>query len=613
MNNKYDASSIKVLSDIEHIKKRKGLYIGEATHPGHLFYEIFDNAADEFMANPSNPIAISIDYDKNVYSIRDYGRGIPHGTMKLDDGTEKEVIEVIYTKLNSGGKFDNNAYKISSGLHGQGSTAVNALSKYLKATSYRDGKYVKVEFNKGIFSDLNKGVSGEKNGTEVEFSPDSEFFENPKIPKDFIVNRCKISSAFGIKTNLIIGNEKVDTEADIYSLIKEDEDISIFTKFDSKVELDNGESFVFAIEYTNDTSCRNKSYTNLIPNSQGGTHVRIFEKAFEKAWSNFKIERILPKDLYLGLRFVVAAFISETEFSSQTKDRLTVNKSNLEHFIDPISDKIYNFLKENDEVREVLIKRFQEHRDSLNKLMSKKEIKDWIVINEDTSGSVRRKSVVSKLIECSSRNREGTELFIVEGDSAAGSLVQARNVKTQAIIPIRGKILNTSKFGGDLVRCVKNEEIRSISNAAGTGIGDECDSSRSRYSKYIISADADVDGLQICSLVTSMFINVLPDVVKAGLLFIANPPLYEWYDSKGNYCFTNNQNEIPSGVKYSRNKGLGEMDPPELYQSIMNPETRILTQVKYPEDINRFNEILTSPSAKYDILYNLGLIKYIDD
>lgn len=612
MNSQYDASSIKVLSDIEHIKKRKGLYIGEATHPGHLFYEIFDNAADEFMANPSNPIAISIDYDKNVYSIRDYGRGIPHGTMKLDDGTEKEVIEVIYTKLNSGGKFDNNAYKISSGLHGQGSTAVNALSKYLKATSYRDGKYVKVEFNKGIFSDLKKGISEEKNGTEVEFSPDSEFFENPKIPKDFIVNRCKISSAFGIKTNLVIGNEKVDTEADIYSLIKEDEDISIFTKFDSKVELDNGESFVFAIEYTNDTSCRNKSYTNLIPNSQGGTHVRIFERAFEKAWGNFKIERILPKDLYLGLRFVVAAFISETEFSSQTKDRLTVNKSNLEHFIDPISDKIYNFLKENDEVREALIKRFQEHRDSLNKLMSKKEIKDWIVINEDTSGSVRRKSVVSKLIECSSRNREGTELFIVEGDSAAGSLVQARNVKTQAIIPIRGKILNTSKFGGDLVRCVKNEEIRSISNAAGTGIGDECNSSRSRYSKYIISADADVDGLQICSLVTSMFINVLPDVVKAGLLFIANPPLYEWYDSKGNYCFTNNQNEIPSGVKYSRNKGLGEMDPPELYQSIMNPETRILTQVKYPEDINRFNEILTSPSAKYDILYNLGLIKYID-
>lgn len=612
MNSQYDVSSIKVLSDIEHIKKRKGLYIGEATHPGHLFYEIFDNAADEFMANPSNPIAISIDYDKNVYSIRDYGRGIPHGTMKLDDGTEKEVIEVIYTKLNSGGKFDNNAYKISSGLHGQGSTAVNALSKYLKATSYRDGKYVKVEFNKGIFSDLKKGISEEKNGTEVEFSPDSEFFENPKIPKDFIVNRCKISSAFGIKTNLVIGNEKVDTEADIYSLIKEDEDISIFTKFDSKVELDNGESFVFAIEYTNDTSCRNKSYTNLIPNSQGGTHVRIFERAFEKAWGNFKIERILPKDLYLGLRFVVAAFISETEFSSQTKDRLTVNKSNLEHFIDPISDKIYNFLKENDEVREALIKRFQEHRDSLNKLMSKKEIKDWIVINEDTSGSVRRKSVVSKLIECSSRNREGTELFIVEGDSAAGSLVQARNVKTQAIIPIRGKILNTSKFGGDLVRCVKNEEIRSISNAAGTGIGDECDSSRSRYSKYIISADADVDGLQICSLVTSMFINVLPDVVKAGLLFIANPPLYEWYDSKGNYCFTNNQNEIPSGVKYSRNKGLGEMDPPELYQSIMNPETRILTQVKYPEDINRFNEILTSPSAKYDILYNLGLIKYID-
>lgn len=613
MENNYTSESIKVLSDIEHIKKRKGLYIGEATHPGHLFYEILDNAADEFMANPTKPISIDVDYIENVYTIRDYGRGIPHGEMKLDDGTEKEVIEVIFTKLNSGGKFDNNSYKISSGLHGQGSTAVNALSRYLTAISFRDEKTVKVSFENGIKTNLNYGISNNAfNGTMVEFSPNPDFFENPKIPSDFIINRCKISSAFGIKTYLTIDGKEINTEADIYSLIKEDEDISIYTKFDSKVESESGESFAFAIEYTNDTSCRNKSYTNLIPNSQGGTHVKIFEKAFEEAWSKFNVPDILPKDLYLGLRFVVAAFISETEFSSQTKDRLTVNKSNLEHFIKPIADKIYIFLNENEDIRTGLIKRFQEHRASLNKLMSKKEIKDLIVVNNDTSGTVRRKSVVSKLIECSSRNREGTELFIVEGDSAAGSLIQARDVKTQAIIPIRGKILNTSKFGGDIVRCVKNEEIRSISNAAGTGIGDDCDASRSRYDKYIISADADVDGLQICSLVTSVFINVLPDIVKAGKLYIANPPLYEWYDNKGNYCFTSNQEEIPDGVKYSRNKGLGEMDPPELYQSIMNPETRTLIKVKYPEDINRFNEILTSASAKYQILYELGLIEYIE-
>jgi len=612
MNN-YNADSIKVLSDIDHIKKRKGLYIGEASHPGHLFYEIFDNAADEFMANPSKPILIDIDTESNSYQIRDYGRGIPHGTMKLDDGSEKEVIEVLYTKLNSGGKFDSNAYKISSGLHGQGSTAVNALSSYLEATSYRSDKYVCVKFKEGILDKLNKGVIIADNGTSVKFSPNPEFFENPKIPRDFIINRCKISSAFGIKSELMIDGEEINTEADIYSLIKEDEEISIYTQFDSKVEdKETGESFVFAIEYTNDTSCKSKSYTNLIPNTQGGTHVRIFYDAFEQAWSRFNVPDILSKDLYLGLRFVVAAFISETEFSSQTKERLTVSKKTMEKFVTPIADKIYEFLNENEDIRNGLIKRFQEHRASMNKLMSKKEIRDFIVVNDDTSGTIRRKSVVSKLIECSSKNREGTELFIVEGDSAAGSLIQARDVKTQAIIPIRGKILNTSKFYGDIVRCVKNEEIRSISNAAGTGIGDDCNASRSRYSKYIISADADVDGLQICSLVTSVFINVLPDVVKAGMLYIANPPLYEWYDSKGNYCFTNDQNTIPDGVKYSRNKGLGEMDPPELYQSIMNPDTRTLTRVRYPEDVNRFNEILTSASAKYQILYDLGLIEYVD-
>lgn len=613
MNNEYNAESIKVLSDIEHIKKRKGLYIGEATHPGHLFYEIFDNAADEFLTNPTLPIDIKIDTESNEYLIRDYGRGIPHGTMKLEDGTEKEVIEVIYTKLNSGGKFDNSAYKISSGLHGQGSTAVNALSSRLIAVSYRDGNMVSASFNHGeLVIPIMKDKTTQRNGTSVSFIPDSEFFENPKIPKEFILNRCRISSAFGIKTNLLIDGNKIDTDADIYSLIIEDEDISIYTKFDSKVEDEaTGESFVFAIEYTNDTSCKSKAYTNLIPNTQGGTHVKIFYEAFEKAWSKFNIpDIILSKDTYLGLRFVVAAFISETEFSSQTKERLTINKKTMEKFVDPISDKIYQFLNENDDIRNGLIKRFQEHRASLQKLLDKKEISDYIIINNDTSGKVRRKSVVSKLIECSSKNREGTELFIVEGDSAAGSLIQARDVKTQAIIPIRGKILNTSKV--DIVRAIKNAEVRDIVNAAGTGIGDDCDATRSRYSKYIITADADVDGLQIDSLNMALFINLLPGVVKAGMLYIANPPLYEWYDSKGNYCFTNDQNKVPDGVKYSRNKGLGEMDPPELYQSVMNPETRILTRVNYPEDINRFNEILTSPSVKYQILYELGLIEYIE-
>jgi DNA gyrase/topoisomerase IV subunit B len=610
--NSYNSDSIVVLSDIAHIRRRAGMYIGDAENPGQLFSEAFDNSADEVQSGYSDHVEICVDTKENKYSVRDYGRGIPHGTKKLEDGSEKEVIEVLCTKAFSGGKFDENSYKISSGLNGLGLCCINALSDYMKIESIRDGESVSIRTSKGKSIGIDKHPSDDPRGTLIEFIPDPEFFPDSSIPQDFILNRCHIASAFGMKSKLTVDGKPVSTDADIYSLVHEDEDISVYDRFsDEVIDGETGERVIFAIEYTSDTTCKYKGYTNLLPNTQGGTHFKMMDSVIESTWKEFNIPDVITKDYYLGLRVVVAVFISETSFSSQTKERLTVDKSHLEKFIPMIRNKMIKWLNDNPDTRDGLIKRFKEYRESQNKLLSKKEIRNLVIVNNDVSGSVRRKSVVRKLNECSSRSREDTELYIVEGDSACSSLIQARDVRTQALLPIRGKILNVSRFE-DVVKCLKNEEVCSIVNAAGTGILSECNNEKSRYERYIICSDADVDGLQIASLVMSVFINLLPDVVMSGMLYLSNPPLYGWQDSKGIFHFTNEQKEIPQGINYSRYKGLGEMDPPELKYSIMDKDHRMFTRVKYPEDVDRFNNILTSASLKYDILYELGLISYIE-
>lgn len=621
----YNADSIQIVSDIEHVRLRKGMYIGESYNPNHLFSEIFDNALDEDMSGFSNkPMEITIDRRCNSYIIRDYGRGLPQGDKVLEDGSKKNVIEILFTELKSGGKFDNNSYKISGGLHGMGDCIVNALSSSLQVISYRKDKIEKHNFKYGKEIDVSvrPNESKEPSGTMVKFIPDEEMFDSDRISVDFITNRCKIASSFGYKSELrIIHNddviEKINTESSIHDLIVEDDKFSEYLFFEGNAEdKSTGESIKYAIWYTNDTSCRNKSYTNLLPNSQGGTHVNIFYNAFEDAWSRLKISDILPKDLYLGLRFVVSAFIQDTDFSSQTKDKLTVNKKNLNKFIKPLSDSIYKNLisKDNEDIIKGLIKRFQEHRASQNKLLAKKEIKDLIYISESsTDGKVRRKSVVTKLKECTSRTREDTEMHIVEGDSAAYPLVQNRDILTQAILPIRGKILNVTKH--DLKRAFNNAEIVSIINAAGTGIFDECDVTKSRYERYIIDTDADADGLAIQSTVTAVFVNFLPNIVKAGMLYVSIPALYGWYE-KDEFKFSNNFEDIPREKVYKhefqRYKGLGQLNPNEVSDMLLDKNKRTIVRVQYPDDLDRFNEILSSASAKYDILCELGLIEYID-
>lgn len=618
MSKEYTAQSIQVLSDRAHIQLRKGMYIGEANDPRQLLSEIFDNAIDEVQAGYSRELVVVVDTKNNVYRVRDYGRGIPHGKKKLESGEEKEILEVLLTKSNSGGKFDNSSYNYSSGLNGLGLTVTNALSKMMEMTSIRKGKYVMAETWGTDEVDISYGITDDEDGTSVMFEPDKKFFHSAKIPIDFIKDRCRIASALGFRARLIVDGQEIDTNANMFDLIKE-ENSSISTYVNVQpieVLATNSEKMKVALRYTSETNDRYFGYTNLLSNYLGGTHVVELSKTIILAWKEFieKHKNLKPalelhnNDYLVGLRAVCAVFISHTEFSSQTKEKLVVNKKYFEELMGLFKSQFTRYLEDNILIAQQLIRRFEEYRIAQNKLLSMKEISSLIKVNNDTEDNVRRRTVVSKLVECSSRKRAGTELFLVEGDSAKGPYLFTRNKETQAILPLRGKILNvTCKT---VKEAVQNNEICDIANAIGCGIGSSCDASKSRYEKIIISSDADEDGKHITSLIASLFVNMFPDLVKSGRVWVALPPLYCWGKDAKTFGWCNKVEDIPKSAKdVHRFKGLGEMQNDQLKYFCVDPATRRQIQLEYPADIEEFNRIVGSSQGKNDLLKELGIIE----
>lgn len=618
----YDVSSLQVLSPKDHVRLRRGMYIGDSDNPSPLFNEVFDNALDEQSSGFSCLTQVHANYENNTYEISDYGRGFPQGMIaNPNTGKDVEALELLCTSAFSGGKFNDSSYRLSSGLNGVGLLVTNSLSQSFNIKTWRNSSLVEYSAVRGVTESLSyssvidKNTEDHPSGTCVTFSPDPEIFTDTKIPLSHIIMRCKIASAFGMKNRLTVTEKgetrEIDTSSDIYDLLPpSDEGVSEYYRHSFTVKDETtGEYAAIALQYTSDTKSYYRGYTNLLYNSQGGSHHKMLDSAVYDAWSKFDVKDIKWNDVYLGLRAVVAVFISNTEFSSQSKERLSVDKKSLEHLRVKIVDEIVKWLTDNDEIRESLIKRFQEYRLSQNRLLARKEIKSLLYVNESKSGQVRRQSVVRKLRDCDSRSREGTELHICEGDSALGGMLPARDPRTQAVLPIRGKILNVSRLE-DLNSALKNEEIRSIVNSIGAGIGDSADPSKSRYEKIVFYTDSDADGAEIRVLLAGIFINLLPELVKSGMVYTAVSPLYGYKDHKGQYGFTNYQNEIPSDAKeVFRYKGLGEMDPDELWQSCMNPETRRLVRINYPEDLGLFNSILTSSSVKYQMLVDSGVIR----
>lgn len=618
MANEYTSESIKVLSAIEHIKTRKGMYIGDASDARQLLSEVVDNAIDEVQAGFSDELIVTIDTKANTYTVRDFGRGIPHGMKTLDNGVQKEVLEVLLTVSNSGGKFDNTSYNYSSGLNGLGITITNALSKEIVITSYRKGKFVKATAHSSDKVDIEYGMTTEHDGTEVTFIPDKQHFKHEKIPVEFILDRCKVASALGFRARLIVDGEELKTDANMFDLIKEENTtLSTYVNVQPiEVISTTAEKMKVAIRYTSDTTDRYFGYTNLLSNYLGGTHVQELSRTLITAWREFidKHKNIKPaielhnNDYLVGLRAVCAVFISHTEFSSQTKEKLVVNKKYFEELMGLFKSQFIRYLEDNIVIAQQLIKRFEEYRIAQNNLLSRKEISSLIKVNNDGEDNIRRRSIVSKLVECTSRKRKDTELFIVEGDSAKGPFLFTRNKELQAVLPLRGKILNITNKS--IKEAVKNSEICDIANAMGCGIGAACDASKSRYERIVISADADPDGLQINCLVLSVFINLFPDMVKQGRVYISMPPLYCWGDSPKNYGWCNKVEDIPKTVKeVTRFKGLGEMENSQLKYFLVDPTTRNTLQVQYPADVDEFNRILGSSEGKRDLLTDLGIIE----
>jgi DNA gyrase/topoisomerase IV subunit B len=578
---------------------------------------MFDNAMDEVSAGHSTELVVDVDTKENRYTVHDFGRGIPHGKKKLENGEEKEVLEVLMTIANSGGKFDNNSYNYSAGLNGVGMTVTNALSQEFKVRSRRSGKYVEVIAHGSADVEINRGKTEELHGTSASFVPNKKYFHSVKIPHEFIMNRCRIASALGFRARCIIDGEEQNTDCTIFDLIKE-EDTKINTYVDiPTIEVKNtsGESMKVALRYTSDTKDRYFGYTNLLANYLGGTHIQCLTKAVCGAWdtliAKYKNLRpavdLKPSDYLVGLRGICAVFISHPEFSSQTKEKLVVNKAYFDELMENFSKSLVKYLTDNIDIAQQLVKRFEEYRLAQNALLNQKELSSLIKINEDTSDSIRRRSVVSKLVECTSKKRAGTELFIVEGDSAMGPYLYVRDKETQAVLPIRGKILNTTYK--DLKEVIKNKEICDIANSIGCGIGPQCDASKSRYDKVIISADADPDGLQINCLVLAVFVNLFPDMIKQGRVYISLPPLYCWGDSAKNYGWCNKVEDIPATAKnVHRFKGLGEMNNDQLDYFLVDKNTRHVMQVEYPSDIDEFNKILGTSEGKGELLRGLGLI-----
>jgi len=533
----YSAEQIKAVSGIEHVRLRPAMYIGDVSERGlhHLVWEILDNAVDEAMAGYANKIKVEL-LSENVVSIEDNGRGIP---VDVHPQLKKPAVEIIFTHLGAGGKFSKEVYKYSGGLHGVGATVVNALSKFTEVIVKRDGKEFKQVYEKGITKSpliFLRNISEKNTGTKVTFEPDNEIFEITKFDPSKIEKRLKELAFLNPGVKFIFRDHVHGIEKEFFykegikALVKEitPKDL-IFEPLYLKVE-EKGVIIEVSFSYNDSYSETIESFVNNIKTPGHGTHVLAFKnalvKAVNKVLSSMKVEKEMKEgftyeDLKEGLVLVVSAKVPDPQFEGQTKDKL--GNSEVKKM-----DKL---------IMEELIKIFQKKKDILRKIAEKAlEAKRAREAAKRAKQLVRRKSFLDnlnlpgKLTDCVERDNTKTELFIVEGDSAGGTAKQARDKKFQAVLPLRGKILNVEK--SSLSKILNNEEVKTLIQAIGTGIRDNFNYENRRYGKIIIMTDADVDGSHIRALLLTLFYNLMRPLIEKGHIFIALPPLYRL--KKGN-------------------------------------------------------------------------------
>ena len=586
----YNAQSIKVLKGLQAVRLRPGMYVGSTGKRGlhHLVYEIVDNSIDEALAGYCSRIRVKLCADGSV-EVEDDGRGIP---VDVHQETKKSALEVVMTTLHAGGKFSKDTYKVSGGLHGVGASVVNALSEYLRIWVYRDGKIYYQEYTRGTPLEEVKVIgTTNKTGTLVRFKPDPEIFSVREFDADIIENRLR-ELAF-LNSNVTIEFE--DETERIKKTFHYKGGISEFVRFLTKnakalhdvihiMGEHNGTRVEISMVYSSSYSQQILSYANNIRTVDDGTHVTAFKSVITRLLNEYarsmgilkKEESFQGDDVREGLTAVISVFLKNPEFEGQTKSRL-----GNEEVVEAVSKVL----------RSNLIDYFEANKSSLKAILEKashamraREAARRARELARRKSAMETASLPGKLADCVTREVEKAELFIVEGDSAGGSAKQARDRYSQAILPLRGKILNVEK--SSMVKLLKNEQISDIIVAVGTGLGDNFDISKIRYGKIIIMTDADTDGAHIRTLLLTLFYRYMKDLIVNGKIFIAVPPLYRVSYSK-NVRYAYDDIELKKvlaeigdrKVEIQRYKGLGEMNPEQLWETTMNPETRKLIRV----------------------------------
>ena len=601
MSAEYGADQIQILEGLEAVRKRPGMYIGSTSARGlhHLVYEIVDNSVDEALAGFCDTINVQINHDGSV-TVRDNGRGIPVGIQKK---AGIPAVEVVFTILHAGGKFGNGGYKVSGGLHGVGASVVNALSEWLEVKICQEGKIYQQRYERGKVMYPLK-VVGEcdpsLHGTEVTFFPDKEIFETIEFDYDTLKIRLR-ETAFLTKNLKII--LKDDREEKHERTFHYEGGIREFVTYLNRGKVPLYDQVIYCegmrdgvyVEVSmqhNDSYTENiYSFVNNINTPEGGTHLTGFKNALTKTFNDYARKNKLLKDsedslsgedIREGLTAIISVKIGEPQFEGQTKQKL--GNSEARGAVDSVvSEQLTYFLEQNPaEAKSMLEKSILAQRARA----AARKARDLTRRKTALEGM----ALPGKLADCSDKNPENCEIFLVEGDSAGGSAKDARNKSTQAILPLRGKILNVEKARLD--RIYGNAEIKSMITAFGTGIHDDFDISKLRYHKIIIMTDADVDGAHISTLLLTFIYRFMPELIKQGYVYLAQPPLYKveknkriWYaysDAELNNILKDIGRD--SSNKIQRYKGLGEMDAEQLWETTMDPERRILLRVTMDEE-----------------------------
>ena len=600
-NQNYDASQIQVLEGLEAVRKRPGMYIGSTSSRGlhHLVYEIVDNSIDEALAGYCKNIKVYIHKDNSV-TVVDDGRGMPVG---IHPKMGKPTVEVIMTVLHAGGKFGGGGYKVSGGLHGVGASVVNALSELCEVIVTRDGYVWKQSYKRGaVLTGLEKIGEAEGSGTKVHFKPDHEIFEETEYDFEILSQRLRELAFLNKGINITLIDEREDeVKEEVYHY---EGGIKSFVSYLNRnkevlhdepiyVEgLKDGIAVEVSLQYHDGFNENIFTFANNIDTVEGGTHLAGFKTALTRVMNDYgrrfghlkeSDKNLSGDDIREGLTAVVSVKISEPQFEGQTKTKL--GNSEVRSAVDSISGEgISTFLEENPEVGKIIIEKALSARRARE--LTRKSV-------------LERSSLPGKLADCSSKDPKECEIYIVEGDSAGGSAKQGRDRKFQAILPLRGKIMNVEKQRLDKI--LGSDTIRSMVTAIGAGIGPEFDIEKIRYNRIIIMTDADVDGAHIRTLLLTFFYRYMRDLVEQGHVYIAQPPLYKISKGKQErYAYSDAAaDEIieefggkDSSVNVQRYKGLGEMNAGQLWETTMDPESRILLRADI-EDAMVADEIFT--------------------